>query len=144
MSVYLSCGCTNLKDSALARFILFFGAVLGGLAVALSAVAAHALPDRLTPKALAAVQSGIQMQGWHALALVVTALWLMRAGPGAYLFAQLAACAFVLGIVLFSGSIYAGELAGIRIGPTAPAGGILLMLGWLLLAISALRAGPTL
>jgi uncharacterized membrane protein YgdD (TMEM256/DUF423 family) len=43
-------------------------------------------------------------------------------------------------MLLFCGSIYLGDLAGIRLGPTAPLGGILLMAGWVLLAISAAAA----
>jgi uncharacterized membrane protein YgdD (TMEM256/DUF423 family) len=116
------------------------GALAGGSGVAAAAVAAHALPARLTPKALDAVHSAIQMQGWHALALLFTALWIVRAGPLPGLVANLAAAAFALGLLLFCGSIYAGELAGVRLGPTAPAGGILLMVGWVLLAVSAVLA----
>jgi uncharacterized membrane protein YgdD (TMEM256/DUF423 family) len=117
------------------------GAISGGLAVAMAAAAAHALSGRLDPAALAAVRSAVQMQGWHALALVLTALWLTRAGPLPAVLANMAGTAFALGLILFCGSVYAGELAGLRIGPTAPAGGVLLMAGWLLLAASALAAG---
>jgi uncharacterized membrane protein YgdD (TMEM256/DUF423 family) len=143
MSAYVSCCCGDLKDSGMARFYMFFGALLGFAAVALSAVAAHALPSRLDAKALTAVQSAIQMQGWHALVLLFCAVWMLRAPPASLVWANVAGAAFSLGVVLFSGSIYAGELGGVRIGPTAPTGGILLMAGWLLLAVSALRAGPT-
>jgi uncharacterized membrane protein YgdD (TMEM256/DUF423 family) len=119
------------------------GALSGLTAVAMSAVAAHALPQRLSAKGLAAVGSAIQMQGWHAIALVLVALWMLRAGPLPGVVANLAGAAFAVGIVLFCGSIYAGELAGVRIGPTAPAGGILLMIGWGLLAVSAVLAART-
>jgi uncharacterized membrane protein YgdD (TMEM256/DUF423 family) len=119
---------------------MILGALSGGVAVAMSAIAAHALPQRLPPKALAGVQSAIQMQGWHAIALILTALWLLRAGPLPATIANLAAAAFALGMLLFCGSIYLGDLAGIRLGPTAPLGGILLMAGWVLLAISAAAA----
>ena len=121
-------------------FWMAVGALAGGSGVAAAAVAAHALPARLTPKALDAVHSAIQMQGWHALALLFTALWIVRAGPLPALVANLAAAAFALGLLLFCGSIYAGELAGVRLGPTAPSGGILLMVGWVLLAVSAVLA----
>ncbi len=126
----------------MARFYMMFGALLGFAAVALSAVAAHALPQRLDAKALNAVQSAIQMQGWHALVLLVCAVWMLRAPPASLFWANLAGAAFSLGAILFSGAIYAGELGGVRLGPAAPTGGILLMAGWLLLAVSALRAGP--
>lgn len=116
---------------------MIVGALAGCGAVGMAAAAAHALPQRLDARALHAVQSAIQMQGWHALALLITALWILRAGPLPATVANAAAWAFALGLLLFCGSIYAGELGGIRIGPTAPAGGLLLMLGWILLAVSA-------
>jgi uncharacterized membrane protein YgdD (TMEM256/DUF423 family) len=70
---------------------------------------------------------------------VLTGVWVARGGPAPL--ANLAGAAFLLGLLLFCGSIYLGDLAGIRIGPTAPAGGLLLMLGWLLLAASAIAGG---
>ncbi len=116
------------------------GALSGCGAVAMAAASAHALPQKLTPKALNAVQAAVQMQGWHAIALILTALWLLRAGPLPGTVANLAGAAFALGIVLFCGSVYLGDIAGLRLGPTAPVGGVLLMAGWLLLALSALLA----
>jgi uncharacterized membrane protein YgdD (TMEM256/DUF423 family) len=119
------------------------GCLYGALAVAMSAVAAHALPATVAPRSVASIQSAIQMQGWHAIALVLTALWMLRAPPASLSLATLAGTAFALGVLLFSGSIYAMTLAGIRLGPTAPAGGLLLIVGWLLLGASALAAGRT-
>jgi uncharacterized membrane protein YgdD (TMEM256/DUF423 family) len=124
----------------LERMWVAAGGVAGCTAVAMAAAAAHALSHRLEPRGLEAVRSAVQMQGWHAIALVLVGIWLSRLSGGAALLANLAGAAFALGVVLFCGSIYAGELAGIRIGPTAPAGGILLMIGWLLLAASAVKA----
>jgi uncharacterized membrane protein YgdD (TMEM256/DUF423 family) len=119
---------------------MVIGALSGCGAVVMAAVAAHALPQTLTPKALDAVRAAIQMQGWHAIALVLVALWLLRAGPLPAVVANLAGAAFALGLLLFCGSVYLGDLAGVRLGPTAPIGGTLLMAGWLLLALSALLA----
>ena len=122
-----------------ARIWIASGSLAGFGAVAMAAIAAHALPQRLDARALHAVESAIHMQGWHALALVLTGVLVTRGGPT--LLANLAGAAFLLGLLLFCGSIYLGELAGVRIGPTAPAGGLLLMLGWLLLAASAIAGG---
>jgi len=124
------------------RLLLVFGALTGAVAVAMAAAAAHALPARLDARSLAMVNSAVQMQGWHALALVLTAVWCLRAGPAALLLAQLAGIAFAAGVLLFCGSIYLIVFANVRLGPTAPAGGILLIAGWVLLALSAVRAGP--
>ncbi len=124
------------------RIWMALGALAGAGAVGMAAAAAHAL-QRLDAKALAAVQSAIQMQGWHALALVLTGLWVLRAPPLAHTLGNVAGAAFALGSLLFCGAVYAHHLAGIHSGPTAPVGGVLLMLGWLALAASALAAGPS-
>ena len=126
------------------RIWMALGAVTGAAAVGLAAAAAHALPQRLDPKALEAVRSAIQMQGWHALALGLTGLWVMRAPPLAHTLGNLAGLGFALGMLLFCGAVYANHLAGVGSGPTAPVGGVLLMVAWVLLAASALAAGPTL
>ncbi len=123
------------------RIWMIIGALAGAGAVAMAAAAAHALPARLDAKALAAVQSAVQMQGWHALALVLTGLWVMRAGPVAQLLGNIAGGGFTLGMLLFCGAIYGHHLGGIASGPAAPFGGVLLMLAWLVLAGSAFVAG---
>ena len=122
------------------RVWMVLGAVAGGTAVAMAAVSAHALPSRLTPRALAGVQGAVQMQGWHALALVLVGLWLLRAGPRAAAVGNVAGACFAVGVLLFCGAVYAGDLAGVRFGPVAPVGGVLLMAGWVLLGVSVLLA----
>jgi uncharacterized membrane protein YgdD (TMEM256/DUF423 family) len=125
------------------RIFLALGALAGALAVAMAAASAHALSERLDAKALEAVRGAVQMQGWHAIALVLTGLWLMRAPPLAHQLGTLAGFGFLIGALLFCGAIYAHRLAGLTIGPIAPIGGITLILAWLLLMASALAAGPT-
>lgn len=120
------------------RIWIGLGSLAGLGAVAMAAAAAHALPARLDARGLHMVDSAIQMQGWHALALVLCGIWAARGGAAA----QLAGAAFAVGLVLFCGAVYALALGGVATGPLAPAGGMLLMLGWLLLGISALRARP--
>jgi uncharacterized membrane protein YgdD (TMEM256/DUF423 family) len=115
------------------RVCIAFAGLAGFGAVAMSAFEAHGLHD---PNVLRIVDSGVRMQGWHALALLATALWLPRGGW----LARAAATAFGLGMILFCGSVYSLALAGVSLGLLAPAGGITLMLGWLLLGASALRA----
>ncbi len=114
------------------RLWIGLGALAGLLAVAMGAVAAHALPD---PAALPIAASGVQMQGWHARALLAVGLWAPRGG----VLAHLAGAAFVLGLLAFCGAVYALALRGVHLGPLAPTGGTLLMLGWALLGLSALR-----
>ncbi len=102
-------------------------------AVGMAAFAAHGLHDA---NALRVVESGVRMQGWHALALLGTALWVPRGGW----LAHAAAAAFAAGMLLFCASVYSLGLAGVSLGLLAPTGGITLMLGWLLLAASGWRA----
>jgi uncharacterized membrane protein YgdD (TMEM256/DUF423 family) len=118
------------------RIWLALGAFMGLTAVALSAWAAHAAPARLDAQGLAALANGLQMQGWHALALLATGL-LVERRPG--LLPNLAGAGFALGVLLFCGGVYAHTLAGVSLGAVAPAGGTLLMAGWALLLAAALR-----
>jgi uncharacterized membrane protein YgdD (TMEM256/DUF423 family) len=99
----------------------------------MAALAAHGLSG-LEPAALAMVRSGIEMQAWHALALLAVGLWVPRGGK----LADAAGAAFTAGTAMFCVGVYAAGLAGVRLGMVAPVGGSLLMLGWGLLAASAL------
>ena len=83
------------------------GALVGLGAVAMAATAAHALPQRLTLR-LDTVRAALQMQGWHALALLFTGLWAPLGGIAAHL----AGAAFVAGLLLFCGAVYALALLG--------------------------------
>jgi uncharacterized membrane protein YgdD (TMEM256/DUF423 family) len=114
------------------RIWIALGSLAGFGAVAMAAFAAHGIAD---PTAARIVGSGVQMQGWHALALLATGLWTPRGGR----LAHAAGFAFTAGLLLFCGSVYSLGLAGISWGILAPTGGILLMVGWLLLGASALR-----
>jgi uncharacterized membrane protein YgdD (TMEM256/DUF423 family) len=118
------------------RLWVGIGALAGLSAVAMAAMTAHGL-DAIGPARLQMARNAVQMQGWHALALVACGLWVGRGGT----LVDAAGAAFTLGLLLFCGSVYALALGQVRIGGAAPAGGTLLMLGWLLLAVSALRAG---
>ncbi len=117
------------------RLWLITGALAGLIAVGLSAWAAHGLPARLEPARMAAVQNALTMQGWHALALLLAGL---MAEAGRRL-AHFAAAAFLAGMMLFCGAVWLGTLSEQSLGPIAPLGGMLLMLGWALLALAALR-----
>ena len=117
------------------RVWIVLGALAGVTAVVMAAAASHALTG-LSPAMLRATDAAVQMQGWHALALVACGIWAER-HPG--LLINVAGTAFALGVALFCGAVYAFALGGIQVGLTAPVGGMLLMLGWVLLGISALR-----
>jgi uncharacterized membrane protein YgdD (TMEM256/DUF423 family) len=120
------------KQTVLSRLWWGVGSLNGFAAVALAAVAAHA---PLQPAALGALRSGVEIQGWHAAALLFCAL-----RPGRLIAA--AAAAFVAGTVLFCAGVYAVAFANLHLGPIAPLGGTLLMLGWALLFLSAFSRTP--
>ena len=109
--------------------------VATGAAAGLLAVAAAAGTTHLAGGDGRALASAVQMHGWHALALVGAGLWGGRGGR----LTHFAAAAFLLGLLLFCGSIYLGAAGGPHLGLLAPVGGTAFMLGWALLAISALR-----
>ena len=115
------------------RVWLALGAVLGGLAVAAAAYAAHANVDPARARALA---SAVQMQGWHALALVAVGL-VGLALPGGGWLLQVAGALFLVGVLLFCGAVYVPLFGGPSLGMTAPVGGTMLIAGWLVFAVAA-------
>jgi uncharacterized membrane protein YgdD (TMEM256/DUF423 family) len=118
---------------------LFFcvAALFGALAVAAGAFGAHALKARLTPDQLAVFETAARYQMFHALALLAAA-WAVSRWPGWR--TRGAGWCFIGGTLIFSGSLYALTLTGIRaLGAITPFGGVLLIAGWLLLALAALR-----
>ena len=119
------------------RIFVGLGAVLAGLAVGLGAFGAHALRGRLSPADLVTFETGVQYQMYHALALFAVA-WAMTRWEAGQL--QWAGWLFVVGIVVFSGSLYALVLTGQRwLGAVTPLGGVALLAGWLLFAWAAFR-----
>lgn len=119
----------------MARLWIGLGALAGLLAVALAALAAHGLAS-IGPLRLEMLRNALQMQGWHALALLFCGLWAPRGGR----LADAAGAVFSLGLLLFCGAVYALAIGGVSLGILAPIGGTLLMLGWALLLVSAVRA----
>jgi len=108
------------------------GAGLGFLGVALGAFGAHALRDRLEPALLQAWNTGVLYHLLHAVALFAIGLHARAAGaaPGA------GAALLLAGVLVFSGSLYAMALTGIRpLGAVTPFGGLLLLAGWAWIAI---------
>ena len=105
------------------------GALLAGVAVAFGAFGAHGLKPRLTPEKLLTFETGVRYHFYHAFALLLVGV-LRIVLPGATGVA-LSGWLFVLGIVLFSGSLYWLTLGGPRwLGPVTPIGGLALIGGW--------------
>ncbi|HUP91023.1 MAG TPA: DUF423 domain-containing protein [Solimonas sp.] len=119
------------------RLLLALGAAYGFLAVALGAFGAHALKSRLDADMLAAWRTAVEYHMFHALALLVLGVW-ARSQPSMLL--TLAGACFAAGVLLFSGSLYAVAVSGVRaLGAVTPLGGLLLLTGWACLAGAALK-----
>ena len=115
----------------------FIAAILGGLGVGLAAFGQHALAGRLEPRMLAVFATGAQYQITHALAMGLAAL---AARGAAQALAGRAALLFLVGILLFSGSLYGLALSGLRtLAFLTPFGGAALIAGWGTLALAALK-----
>jgi uncharacterized membrane protein YgdD (TMEM256/DUF423 family) len=120
------------------RAIFALGASFAALAVAAGAFGAHALKSRLAPDLLAVFETGVRYQLVHALGLIATA-WAGDRWPGRWTTA--AAWLFTAGIALFSGSLYALALTGVRAwGAVTPLGGLAFIAGWVCLSLAALRS----
>ncbi len=117
---------------------LFVAALSGFLAVALGAFGAHGLKARLSEDMMAVYQTAVQYHFYHTLALLAVAVLLAGGLQSAAL--RAGGWLFAAGIVVFSGSLYALALSGMRVlGAVTPLGGLLFLAGWVALAAAAYR-----
>jgi uncharacterized membrane protein YgdD (TMEM256/DUF423 family) len=117
------------------RTFMLLGAIAAFLAVTLGAFGAHGLRGRLSPEMMAVFQTAVQYNMYHALALLLVSAMMGRFGGWLI---QTAGWSFVVGIVLFSGSLYALALSGVTIlGAITPIGGVAFLIGWACLAFAA-------
>jgi uncharacterized membrane protein YgdD (TMEM256/DUF423 family) len=127
------------------RASLLLGGALGFVGVALGAFGAHGLKGWLATLAdgadrLAWWQTGVQYHLWHALLLVALGLW---PGGDEVRALRLGRISTVAGIALFSGSLYAMTLSGIRpLGAVTPFGGLAFLAAWICVALAARRGSP--
>jgi uncharacterized membrane protein YgdD (TMEM256/DUF423 family) len=127
-----------------AHFWIFLAAVLGGLAVVAGAIGAHVLPDTASlDGSLRSYTAAQHNHALHALALLGVALLMLQSEGYRASFSswamQAAAAAFAIGIVLFSGGIYAHVAGGFTSTTKfVPVGGMFFIAGWAALAIGAL------
>jgi len=120
------------------RTWLIVGALSAAIAVLTDAFAAHGLRGVLEPARLATWQTAARYQFLHAFALLVVGLAAPRLASG---WLRAAGLAFSLGTLLFSGSLYVLALTGLRaLGMITPLGGVAFVIGWVCLAVSAVRA----
>jgi uncharacterized membrane protein YgdD (TMEM256/DUF423 family) len=120
------------------QIFLSIGAIFGGLSVAGGAFASHALREKISDRSLEIFETAARYQMYHALALLLVALLLSiyQQSPPPTLLAS--GWLFIIGIALFSGSLYALSLTNVKIlGAIAPLGGAALIAGWGALAFAA-------
>ena len=119
------------------RIFLAIAAIFGGLSVGAGAFATHALRERLSERSLEIFETAARYQMYHALALVLVALLISRAEFPQPLFV-VAGWSFIIGVLIFSGSLYTLSLTNIKVlGAITPLGGAAFIAGWGALAIAA-------
>jgi uncharacterized membrane protein YgdD (TMEM256/DUF423 family) len=115
------------------------GAVFMALAVGMGAFGAHALKERLDEYSLSVYEKAVFYHFFHAMGILIVSL-LARTGAVNAVAEARAAWLMAIGIVLFSGSLYALAISGTRaLGAITPLGGVAFIAAWLLLAYEAVR-----
>jgi uncharacterized membrane protein YgdD (TMEM256/DUF423 family) len=128
---------STIRETAVKSIWFAVGAIAGAIGVALGAFGAHALKTRVTEPLLNVFEIGVRYQMYHALALLAVG-WAATRWPGVWTSAS--GWLFAIGIVIFSGSLYVMTFSGARwLGAITPIGGLCFILGWIALAIAALR-----
>lgn len=120
------------------RLFFALGSLFALLAVGLGAFGAHSLQGSFASGMAEVYETGVRYQFYHALGLFAVALAIgyWRAPSAA-----IAGWLFVVGIILFSGSLYLLSVTGTRwIGIVTPFGGLAFLAGWVILGLSVLRA----
>tara|TARA_B110000014_G_C19608533_1_gene322200 strand:- start:21 stop:401 length:381 start_codon:yes stop_codon:yes gene_type:complete len=112
------------------------GSFFAALAVIFGAFGAHGLKSKVSPEDLIIFETGVRYQMYHALGLVLLGLLGMSTS---FTISQLPALFFVIGIIIFSGTLYLIPLTGIRwLGAITPIGGIAFIAGWFMLIYNIL------
>ena len=118
--------------------IVIAAGISGGLGVVLGAFGAHGLRGKVEERLLETFQTAVQYQMIHALALLIVAIMMLQSGRNLTL--DIAAGGFVVGILLFSGSLYGLVLTDMRwLGPVTPLGGLCFIAGWVALVAAGLQ-----
>ncbi|GKS09470.1 DUF423 domain-containing protein [Paenibacillus chitinolyticus] len=121
------------------RLFMMLGSVNMFLAVALGAFGAHMLKTKISADMLAVYQTGVQYHMIHAVGLIAIGLAADRLTQNQSL-VNASGWAIVIGIILFSGSLYVLSLSGIKVlGAITPFGGVAFLAGWVMLAIAAMK-----
>ena len=127
-----------MKQIKAAQVLLFSGALCGFLSVAIGAFAAHGLKGYLSVQAMGWMHTGVQYQMFHSIMICLLAMACMH-WPGIKIL-KVAAICMLVGIVLFSGSLYLMALTQVKqLGIITPLGGIGFLLGWFVIMLASLK-----
>ena len=119
------------------KLFLIIGVINGFIAVALGAFGAHGLEGRLSEKMIQTWEKAVDYQMFHTMALLATGLLLSKFQGGAFL---QAGWLFLIGIILFSGSLYIYASTGIKtFAMITPLGGVAFLIGWVLLGYAIIK-----
>lgn len=122
------------------KLFLIFASLNGALAVIFGAFGAHALKGKISPPLMAAYQTGTHYHLIHVLALVGLAVFILRLSVVPSWLWVTGYC-WMVGIILFSGSLYGLALSGPNwLGPITPIGGLLLISGWICFAVGIAKS----
>lgn len=125
---------SDRKPTQVDRMLVLVGSVLGLTAIVAGTFAAHVVPDYLDDRAMATFATAVRYHTYSSLATLAAA-WVWSRWPGRM--PMLAGWMFVIGALLFSGSLYILVSTGAKwLGMVAPIGGSAMIVGWLLLAMS--------
>lgn len=131
-----------------AKLTLFISCLFGALSVALGAFGAHILKSLLTDDQLNIYETAVRYQFYHSLALLATGVLMLYGQTHAYrlMWSSASAYAFLIGLILFCGSLYL--IISLQyhhlsvqwwVGVLTPIGGLCFILGWIFLALSVLK-----
>ena len=117
-----------MKDTNVSTRILMIGAIVAGLGVAAGAFGAHGLRPILSEKMMAVFETSVRYQLVHAIAMLIAGLSMQWFSQRVFL---KAGWSFLIGILLFSGSLYTMALTDFRaLGMLTPLGGLAFLIGW--------------
>lgn len=121
-----------------AKVILIIAGVFGAIAVGLGAFGAHGLEATLTANGrLDTYETAVKYQFYHTLALLLLGILMLNLSHDYF---SWAAWSFLIGMVIFSGSLYTLSLTNITwLGAITPIGGVGLILGWVFLILGVVR-----
>lgn len=120
------------------KWFIIIGAINAFLSVALGAFGAHGLEGKIEPKYLETWETGVQYQMFHALGLV--AIGIIAGNVPASSLLSWSGWLMLIGIILFSGSLYVLSVSGIKVlGAITPFGGVSFLIAWVLLIVFAVK-----